>query len=86
MSLTFLHVSISVTTGVGFLLLLQRAHNMVDADRCTFFIANHTAHELWAMQGEVDIRVPMDKGLVGVVAMSKKTLNIPDAYQVCVVV
>jgi adenylate cyclase len=60
--------------------ITQRAHTLVDADRCTFFLANHVAGELWAMQGEVDIRIPIDKGIAGAVATSGETVNIPDAY------
>ena len=32
------------------------------------------------MQGEVNIRIPMDKGIAGCVATSGKALNIVDAY------
>lgn len=60
--------------------ITTRAHKMVDADRCTFFIANHNTNELWAMQGEVDIRIPIDKGIAGAVATTQEIINIPDAY------
>lgn len=43
-------------------------------------MANHKSNELWAMQGEVDIRIPLDKGIAGAVATSGKSINIPDAY------
>uniref|UniRef100_A0A7S1C5Y3 GAF domain-containing protein n=1 Tax=Bicosoecida sp. CB-2014 TaxID=1486930 RepID=A0A7S1C5Y3_9STRA len=61
--------------------ITQRAHTIVDADRCTFFLANHASKELWAMQGEVDIRIPMDKGIAGAVATSGEMINIHDAYE-----
>jgi adenylate cyclase len=54
----------------------------VDADRCTFFLVNRHSHELWSMQGELDIRIPMDAGIAGWVATHGKLLNIPDAYDV----
>ena len=62
--------------------ITQRAHSLVDADRCTFFMVNHTAKELWSMQGELDIRIPIDKGIAGAVATMGKLINIPDAYLV----
>jgi hypothetical protein len=34
------------------------------------------------MQGELDIRIPMDAGIAGWVATHGKLLNIPDAYDV----
>lgn len=61
--------------------ITQRAHTIVDADRCTFFLANHASRELWAMQGEVDIRIPIDKGIAGAVATSGELINIHDAYE-----
>jgi len=61
--------------------ITQRAHTIVDADRCTFFLANHASKELWAMQGEVDIRIPMDKGIAGAVATDGELINIHDAYE-----
>ena len=61
--------------------ITQRAPALVGADRCTFFLANHAANELWAMQGDVDIRIPIDKGIAGAVAIGSKTVNIADAYE-----
>jgi hypothetical protein len=34
------------------------------------------------MQGDLDIRIPMDKGIAGWVATHGKVLSIPDAYEV----
>jgi hypothetical protein len=34
------------------------------------------------MQGELDIRIPLDAGIAGWVATHGKLLNIPDAYEV----
>ena len=47
---------------------------------------------LYAMQGEVNIKIPMDKGIAGNVASTGVTANIVDAYenpmfnQVCMVI
>ena len=61
--------------------ITQRAPALVDAERCTFFLANHKSKELWAMQGDVDIRIPIDKGIAGAVATSGKMITIKDAYE-----
>lgn len=61
--------------------ITQRAHTIVDADRCSFFLVNHSKRELWMLQGDVDLRIPMDKGIVGAVATTGDCVNIPDAYE-----
>ena len=61
--------------------ITQRAPALVDADRCTFFLCNHNSQELWAMQGDVDIRIPIDKGIAGAVATKGKPIVIKDAYE-----
>lgn len=59
---------------------------ILQADRTTIFIVDEENQELWSKiaQGEgekaVEIRIPMDKGIAGYVAETKKTLNIPNAY------
>ncbi|NEQ49437.1 MAG: adenylate/guanylate cyclase domain-containing protein [Leptolyngbya sp. SIO3F4] len=59
---------------------------ILQADRTTIFIVDHENEELWskvAQGGEekaVEIRIPMNKGIAGYVAETKKTLNIPNAY------
>ena len=60
--------------------ITQRTHTIVDADRCSFFLVNHAKQELWMLQGDVDLRIPMSKGIVGAVATSGHVVNIPDAY------
>lgn len=62
--------------------ITQRAHALVDADRCTLFMADHRSNELYSLQGEVNIRIRMDQGIAGAVATSGTTINIPDAYLV----
>ncbi len=59
---------------------------ILEADRTTIFIVDHGNQELWSKiaQGEgekaVEIRIPMNRGIAGYVAETKKTLNIPNAY------
>ena len=59
---------------------------ILQADRTTIFIVDNENQELWSKiaQGEgekaVEIRIPMNKGIAGYVAETKKTLNIPNAY------
>lgn len=60
--------------------ITQRTTRVVDADRCTLFLVDNAQKALFAMQGEVNIRIPMDKGIAGSVATSGKSLNIADAY------
>ncbi|KAG5180831.1 hypothetical protein JKP88DRAFT_279299 [Tribonema minus] len=51
-----------------------------DAHKCTTFIVDEEHQELWAVQGEINIRMPKDRGIAGAVATSGKLINIPDAY------
>ena len=60
--------------------MTQRAPKVVGADRCTIFLVDNDNQELWAMQGEVNIRIPKNAGIAGEVATSGETINIPDAY------
>ena len=61
--------------------ITQRAHSLVEADRCTLFLIDDHKQELWSLQGEVNIRIPVGKGIAGGVAKSGDVVNIPDAYQ-----
>jgi adenylate cyclase len=60
--------------------ITNKTPKIVDADRCTLFMVDRAHEELWAIQGEIDVRFPMGSGIVGDVATSKKSVNIPDAY------
>ncbi|MEM1242397.1 MAG: GAF domain-containing protein [Cyanobacteria bacterium P01_H01_bin.26] len=59
---------------------------ILEADRTTIFIVDEENQELWSKiaQGEgekaVEIRMPIGKGIAGYVAETRKTLNIPSAY------
>lgn len=41
-----------------------------DAEKCTCFLVDDSKNELWVVQGELNIRMPKDKGIVGAVATS----------------
>lgn len=61
--------------------ITQRTTRVVDADRCTLYLVDNAQRALYAMQGEVNIRISLDKGVAGYVASSGQTLNISDAYE-----
>eukprot|EP00753_Platysulcus_tardus_P001084 PLAT11033.1.p2 GENE.PLAT11033.1~~PLAT11033.1.p2 ORF type:complete len:495 (+),score=270.36 PLAT11033.1:36-1520(+) len=61
--------------------LTQRAHSLVEADRCTVYLVDPTHEELFAMQGELNIRFPIGQGIAGSVAATGEIINIPDAYE-----
>ena len=55
------------------------------ADRCTVFLIDREKDELWSkvalgIDGQKEIRFPMEKGLAGHVAMTGETVNIQNAY------
>ncbi|CAM9437536.1 unnamed protein product, partial [Discosporangium mesarthrocarpum] len=52
-----------------------------DAQKCTCYMVDDEMHELWAVQGEVNIRIPMGVGIVGAVAKSGEVINIKNAYE-----
>lgn len=54
----------------------------MEADRCTLYLVDRHNNELWSMQGEVNIRIPLDRGIAGECATSNSIINIPDAYAV----
>ena len=60
--------------------ITQRTIRVVDADRCTLYLVDNVQKALFAMQGEVNIRISMEQGIAGSVATSGDVLNIPDAY------
>jgi signal transduction protein with GAF and PtsI domain len=58
-----------------------RVQKLIESDRCTLYIVDRSKGELWTLQGEVNIRVPMNQGIAGAVATENMTVNIPDAYE-----
>merc|ERR1711991_219161 len=61
--------------------ITQRTVRIVDADRCTLYLVDNIGKGLFAMQGEVNIRISMDQGIAGAVATNGILNNIPDAYE-----
>lgn len=61
--------------------ITQRTVRVVDADRCTLYLIDNVQRALFAMQGEVNIRISMEQGIAGSVATSGQVLNITDAYE-----
>ena len=61
--------------------ITQRVRSLVDSDRCTLFMVDKTKNELWAIQGEVNIRINLNTGIAGHVAMTGETINITNAYE-----
>ena len=66
--------------------VMAAARELMQADRSTLWLLDETRGELWSQvmsadgQTLIDLRLPADKGIVGVVAATAETLNIPDAY------
>ena len=63
-------------------LILESATELLHADRCSLFVVDHEAGELWTRiaQGSKEIRLPLGSGIAGSVAQSAEIVNIPDAY------
>jgi putative methionine-R-sulfoxide reductase with GAF domain len=60
--------------------LTNRAHTLVDGDRSTLYLVHRPTQTLVVQQGNVDIKIPMSKGLAGHVASTGQLVNIPDCY------
>ncbi|MES1913728.1 MAG: hypothetical protein MHM6MM_005891 [Cercozoa sp. M6MM] len=62
--------------------LNQRASQLVCADRCTLYIADHAREELVLLDSDLnfDLRFPMAKGIAGHVAVTNTGVNIRDVY------
>ena len=62
---------------------VESARKILQADRCTLWIADSDKKELWSIiaQGMAPIRVPNDKGIVGACFHTSNCISIPDAYQ-----
>lgn len=69
--------------------MTARIGKSLRADRTTIFLLDDERNELWSIIAEaegsdrgLEIRVPADKGIVGEVAQSKQSINIPyDFYE-----
>ena len=67
--------------------VMDRARDLLQADRSTLFLLEKETGELWTKVATADgtkmmeIRIPSNKGIAGYVASTRQPLNIPDAYQ-----
>lgn len=63
-------------------IMADYAKTLLEADRCTIFLADVENHELYSTvaHGADEIRFSMDKGVAGYAAMSKEIQIIVDAY------
>lgn len=79
--------TIAVETNIDTLLVIiaQQIQQALGADRCTVFLLDDEHNELWskvALNLEIkEIRLPLDKGLAGHVALTGETINIKNAYE-----
>lgn len=69
---------------LGFISLMftisTRVQKFVNSDRCTLYIVDRTKQELWTLQGELNIRVPLNQGIAGAATLENVTINLADAY------
>ncbi|MCT7966100.1 GAF domain-containing protein [Laspinema sp. D1] len=66
--------------------VMDRAKDLMQADRSTLFLLSKETEELWTKVAKADgktmveIRIPANRGIAGYVASTGQTLNIHDAY------
>ena len=64
--------------------IMERTSAVLGADRSTLFLVDRRTNEIWSKvaqgAGMVEIRVPIGRGIAGIVAARGETINIPDAY------
>jgi adenylate cyclase len=67
--------------------VMDEARDLMSADRSTLWLIDEESNELWSKVKNADgtslieLRIPADRGIVGYVASTGETLNIPDAYK-----
>eukprot|EP00812_Abedinium_dasypus_P008982 NODE_2704_length_891_cov_290.159091.p2 GENE.NODE_2704_length_891_cov_290.159091~~NODE_2704_length_891_cov_290.159091.p2 ORF type:complete len:270 (-),score=107.73 NODE_2704_length_891_cov_290.159091:65-772(-) len=63
--------------------ITMHANELVQADRCTFFLLDEGKQQLWsvATDSDTEIRIPKSAGIAGECATEGKVINIPDAYE-----
>ena len=60
--------------------LATRIPSVIEAERCNVYIVDHKLKELFSIQGEDNVKLPLGVGIPGKVAESKEIMNISDAY------
>lgn len=64
----------------------RKIESVLEAERVSLFLVDESRGELWAKIARdesdvpVEIRIPLDSGIAGLVARTGETVNIPDAY------
>lgn len=65
-------------------LIVERASKMMNCERSSVFLLDREKNELYSLVAQgldfLKIRVPSDAGLIGHVARTGETVNVPDAY------
>ncbi len=66
-------------------IILTIATRHTGADRGSLFLVDHKEEQIWSLiaQGleQLEIRLPMGRGIAGTVAQTGEVVNLPDAYQ-----
>ncbi|MBF0553893.1 MAG: SpoIIE family protein phosphatase [Nitrospirae bacterium] len=64
--------------------IIEKTAELMDCDRCTVFVYDETTNELWSYVAigidSNEIRFPLGAGIAGDSALTRKKVNIPDAY------
>ena len=63
-------------------LIAEAAVQVMEADRCSVYVVDRIKDELWTRvaQGIDEIRMPVNRGIAGLVVSSGKILNVANAY------
>ena len=75
-------VDLGQTLGV----IIEQATELIGAEAATVFLVDEVNDELWSKvatqdgKGALELRLPIDKGLVGHCATTGAVVNVPDAY------
>ncbi|WP_420265052.1 PP2C family protein-serine/threonine phosphatase [Candidatus Magnetominusculus dajiuhuensis] len=87
-----LHAIIEMSKSVGreirlealLKVIIEKTAELMDCHRCTVFVYDETAGELWSYVAigidSNEIRFPLGAGIAGDSAINRKKVNIPDAY------
>ena len=59
---------------------LFQTKTKIQADRCSLFLLDNKAKEMYIQAGDITLRLPIGAGIAGTVAKSGATINIADAY------
>ena len=57
-----------------------KSHSLMEADKCTLYMVDHPNEEIWTIQGDINLRFAMGKGIAGYVATKGETINLEDPY------